>query len=228
MDTWLTYSPQDFLLFSERVYWRLFELHNAAYWPAQIPVLLAGLAVPALLVWRPAWAGRAVTVILAAAWAVTALTFLPRYATINWMAGELVPMFLGHAVLLAVLGLAAGALRPSPSGSGRWVGLALCLYGLAGPALAGLVLGRGLAGAEIFALMPDPTAVVTLGAVMAAERRWPALLLAIIPVVWCLASWATLATLGVAQVWIFAPVVLAIVAAGVAAPRGHIDAGGRS
>lgn len=228
MDTWLTYSPQDFLLFSERVYWRLFELHNAAFWPAQVPALLAGLAVPTLLLRRPAWAGRAAAAILALAWAVAGLGFLTRYATINWMAGDLVPVFLGQAVLVAALGFTARALRPASAGAGRWIGLGLCLYGLAVPALAGLALGRGAASTEIFALTPDPTAIVTLGAVLAAERRWPALLLGIIPVAWCLASWATLATLGVTQAWIFAPVALAIAAAGVRGMREQGHARGRS
>ena len=29
MSEWWTYRPSDFLLFSARTYWRLFELHNA-------------------------------------------------------------------------------------------------------------------------------------------------------------------------------------------------------
>ena len=28
-----SYRLSDFLLFSPRVYWRMFELHNAALWP---------------------------------------------------------------------------------------------------------------------------------------------------------------------------------------------------
>ena len=33
------------LLFSPRVYWRLFELHNEALWPLQVPALLLGAAI---------------------------------------------------------------------------------------------------------------------------------------------------------------------------------------
>jgi len=39
MSEWWTYRPEDFLLFSPRVYWRLFELHNEALWPAQIAAI---------------------------------------------------------------------------------------------------------------------------------------------------------------------------------------------
>ena len=44
MSEWWTYRPADFLMFAPRTYWRLFELHNAAWWPAPPLLLLAGLA----------------------------------------------------------------------------------------------------------------------------------------------------------------------------------------
>lgn len=211
METWLTYSPQDFLMFSERVYWRLFELHNKALWPAQIPALLAGLTVPFLLVWSGNASGRVLAVILAVAWAVAGLGFLPGYAAINWAVGDLIPAFLAQATLLLVLGIRSGALVPRLRWPGRWIAVGLCFYGVVAPPLAAVVADR-TAGAEIFALTPDPTAIVTLGAVLAAGRRWPTLLLAIVPAVWCVASWATLAVLGATQAWIFAPVAVAVVA----------------
>ena len=217
METWLTYSPQDFLLFSERVYWRLFELHNAALWPAQVSAFLAGLVILALLLRRPLWSGRIEAVLLALAWTVVGLTFLPRYAEINWIVGDLIPVFAGQAVLLIFLGAVARGLDGRPDGARRWIGFALSLYGLAVPPLAALAGGRGVTGMEIVGLMPDPTAIVTLGVLIAAGRGWQALLLAVVPGVWCLASWATLATLGVAHAWIFAPVALALVAAAFAA-----------
>ncbi|MCR9071154.1 MAG: DUF6064 family protein [Alphaproteobacteria bacterium] len=213
METWLTYSPQDFLMFSERVYWRLFERHNAALWPAQIPALLVGITVLFLLVWdghlRTAWVGRGLAAILAVAWAVTGLGFLPGYASINWAVGDLIPVFLGQAALLLFLGFRADALETRLRWPGRWIAVAVCLYGLVVPPMAAVLADRS-AGAEVFALMPDPTAIVTLGAVLAAGRRWTTLLLAIVPAIWCVASWATLAVLGTAQAWIFAPVALAV------------------
>ena len=35
MSEWWTYSLSDFLLFSPRTYYRLFELYNLAIWPTQ-------------------------------------------------------------------------------------------------------------------------------------------------------------------------------------------------
>ncbi len=43
MPDWSTYRLEDFLLFSPRTYYRLFELHNAAVWPGQVLALAAAV-----------------------------------------------------------------------------------------------------------------------------------------------------------------------------------------
>ena len=50
MSEWWTYELSDFLLFSPRTYYRLFELYNRDVWPAQILALALGVAIVAL--WR--------------------------------------------------------------------------------------------------------------------------------------------------------------------------------
>ena len=47
MSEWWTYRAVNFLLFSPRVYWRMFELHNAALWPLHVLTLAAGLIITA-------------------------------------------------------------------------------------------------------------------------------------------------------------------------------------
>ena len=59
--------PSDFLLFSPRTYYRLFELYNAAIWPLQIVALAAGVAI-LLLCASQAWRGRLIAAMLAACW----------------------------------------------------------------------------------------------------------------------------------------------------------------
>ena len=57
MTEWWTYRPRDFVLFSEPVYWRLFELANAALWPLLYLPSAVGLALAGALLWlaaRPA------------------------------------------------------------------------------------------------------------------------------------------------------------------------------
>ena len=62
MSEWWTYRLESFLLFSERVYWRLFELHNAAIWPAQVVALLLGAMILYLLLRVRPWSSRAAIV----------------------------------------------------------------------------------------------------------------------------------------------------------------------
>jgi hypothetical protein len=85
MSGWWTYRPEDFLLFSPRVYWRMFELHNAAFWPLHLATLTAGLAIILLMLRPPPRRGPWVELILAALWVFVGWTFLwSRYAAINW------------------------------------------------------------------------------------------------------------------------------------------------
>ena len=59
--------------------------------------------------------------------------------------------------------------------------------------LIGPLLGRPWAQVQIFGVAPDPTAVATLGILLAADRvPWTLL---IIPIIWCIISAATLWTM---------------------------------
>ncbi|WP_193183073.1 DUF6064 family protein [Nisaea sediminum] len=209
MDVWLTYSPEDFLLFSEEVYWRLFELHNAALWPGQFGALAAGAMVVAAILRQSPRSGRTIAGILALAWTVGALAFLPRYATINWLAGDLAWGFLAQAILLSAFGIYGDALRPCACKVRRAGGAILAAYGIFLHPFLSVMAGRPISGGELFALTPDPTAIVTLGAVAAAGWTPRAALLAVLPLAWCFASWATLATLGTWEAWVLPAAVLA-------------------
>lgn len=222
-ETWLSYSPRDFLLFSEQVYWRLFELNNDAMWPVHLAVLAGFSAFLVILRYRPTHAGHAAAVLLALAWASVALGFLPRYAAINWVAGDLVAVFLFQAGLLLVLGLKWDLLHPGRPGVRRRIGLGLVVHGTLLHPLVSVFAGRPFTGGELLALAPDPTAIVTLGAILIAGSRWAVPLLLPIPLFWCLVSGATLATLGAWQAAIPLLAVLTAVGASILRP----DAAGR-
>jgi hypothetical protein len=73
-------------------------------------------------------------------------------------------------------------------------GMAIYAFALLVQPLIGPLLGRGWESAEIFGLAPDPTAVGTLGLLVAAERvRW---WLLTIPALWCAVTGLTLWTMG--------------------------------
>jgi hypothetical protein len=191
MAGWLSYGLSDFLLFPPRAYWRLFELQNAALWPLPLAALAAGLVVLALASLRPRHHARWIALILAILWAWVGWSFLWRlYATINWAAAYVALAFALQAALLLI-----AAWRDPPTGTVRGprslvgvslIGAAVMLYPLMAP-----VLGRPWAGAEIFGMAPDPTAIGTLGFLLLLRGRRPLALLPI-PLIWCALSGLTL------------------------------------
>ncbi|OWJ64466.1 DUF6064 family protein [Inquilinus limosus] len=203
MSEWWSYRLSDFLLFSPRTYHRLFELYNEAVWPAQAAAVLAGLLMLLLLRRGGAVAGPAVAAILAVCWAWVAIAFhLDRYATINWAASWLAGGFLAQAALLVWAGAIGGRLSvPSlPDAAGR-AGMGIFLLALLVWPAIGLLLGRSWRQAEIFGVAPDPTAIGTLGLLLAlaGPGRW---VLMILPVLWCVATGATLWAMSAPEAWV--------------------------
>jgi Family of unknown function (DUF6064) len=195
MSEWSTYSLSDFLLFSPRTYYRLFELYNLAIWPAQILAIALGLAILALLRRGKAWQGRAVAAILAACWLWVAWAYLlVRYDTINWAASYFAAGFAIEALLLIWTGLVRNRLflRPANHVADR-AGLCIFLFALVAQPLIGPLAGREWAQVEIFGIAPDPTVIATLGVLLMADR--PLWYLYVIPLIWCAVSGATLWTM---------------------------------
>lgn len=193
MSEWWTYTLSDFLLFSARTYYRLFELYNGDIWPLQLPAFALGIALLALLFRHEAWQGRAVAAILALCWLWVAGAFhLRRYATINWAATYFAAGFIVEALFLLWTGAIRGRLHFKPAGSARrFIGLGVFLFALAAQPLAGPLLGRPWLQAEFFGLAPDPTVLATLGILLLADSRIVWALLPI-PLLWCGISGATL------------------------------------
>jgi hypothetical protein len=201
---WWTYTLRDFLLFSPRVYWRMFELHNEAFWPLHIFAVLLGVAILVFIIYPRPWSGQAVAAILALAWLWVAWSFLwARYATINWAATYAAAAFAIEALLLfGVGGVWGGLTSPARLRVRSMIGLALFLFALlCYPAIA-VLSGRSLQAAEVFGIAPDPTAVATLGILALGHRGKATLILLAIPFAWCIASWATLYAMNSSEAWV--------------------------
>jgi hypothetical protein len=202
MAEWWSYRLSDFLLFSPRTYHRLFELYNAAIWPAQAAAVLLGLLMLVLLRRGGRLAVPAVAAILAACWAWVAIAFhLDRYATINWAVPWVAAAFLVQAALLVWAGLIGGRLSaPRLDAAGR-AGVGLFLFALLAQPSIGLLLGRPWRQAEIFGVAPDPTAIGTLGLLLAlaGPSRW---VLMVLPTLWCAATGATLWAMSALDAWV--------------------------
>ena len=211
MSEWWTYRPEDFLLFSPRVYWRMFESHNAALWPLQVLVPAVGLVIILLVVWRPKTFARWLALLLAVLWIFVGWSFLwNRYAAINWAAAYVASVFAVEGALLFIAGPLLDGLEFDRRGLARWTGYVILAFALAGQPLLAPLQGRGWGSSEIFGIAPDPTAIATLGLLLLARGRLLPLLLPI-PVLWCLLSGMTLWTMGEPQAWavLAAPVLAA-------------------
>jgi hypothetical protein len=188
MSEWWTYTLSDIQSFSLHSYYRLFELYNAAIWPAQTVALALGLGIWGLLRRAEPWRERLIATIVAVCWLWVAIAFhAHRYATLTWSARYFAWGFGIEAALL----LWTGAVRGRLAFERRPWGLAIFLFALVVQPLIGPLLGRTWRQAEIFGVAPDPTAIATLGILLlaAGRVRWE---LMVLPLLWCAISGATL------------------------------------
>ncbi|WFU51397.1 DUF6064 family protein [Sinorhizobium terangae] len=191
MSEWWTYTPADFLMFSPRVYVRLIERYNQDFWPLHLVFVAGMLAIMVLVLREVRLAKVALLPALAVAWIFCGWQFLwLRYATINWGASYTAMAFFVQAGLLALLSLDPNHCV-AVSRWRRYGGSVLALFALLVHPLLAPLSTRSLAAAEIFGMMPDPTAISTLGAVLAIRGRRLLLLLPI-PLLWCGFSGLTL------------------------------------
>ncbi len=222
MSEWWTYRPTDFLMFSPRAYWRLFELHHAQWWPlhavlgaaavALVLALASGKRWP--LVWRLGGLG------LAASTGWVAWTFVWQcYVPINWGAGAVaVALALAAVLVLGLIAQPRSALAPSRTLSRlRWrVGLGL----IAGAALlypgVALIAGRPWTQGEWVGAAVDPTVLALLGWLLCAVPLTPLARIfwwasALTALALGLASAATLATMGAMEAWLLSGALLLVV-----------------
>jgi len=177
MAEWWSYRPSDFLMFSGRTWSRLVQGWNEALWPVQLAFAALALAMLAGAARAPMRHARWITGVLALAWGWVGWAFhWQRFAEVNTAAS-------GYAVASGLqalmLGVAAATTAGGLPGRGwRATGLALAGAAVAYP-LATVALRRGWAQAEVAGALPDPTALLTVGLLLALPVRWRALLLAI-------------------------------------------------
>lgn len=194
MPDWLSYRLSDFLMFSPPTYYRLFELYNEAVWPAQIATVAAGVILLLLLRRPGALPASLAALLLSACWFWVAWEYHHlRYATINWAAEYFAAVFALQGAMLLLSAIILGRLRIAPVNLLGSIGMglsagAVLLYPLITPAL-----DRPWPQAEVFGLMPDPTALATIGALLAMQRLRLELLL--LPLLWCVISALTLWTM---------------------------------
>lgn len=200
MTEWWSYRPSDFLMFSPRVYFRQIESYNLALWPLQILMLLVGVGLVCLLARARPNASRIVATILAALWLLVGWAYLwSRLSSVNWAATYAACGFVAQAMLmLAVQVIPRGTGASLAGGPAGLIVMAVAV--LIYPGLS-LMAGRGLGTAEVFGIMPDPTAIATIGFLASTRNRYDFLLFSI-PTLWCVVSSITLFTMSDPVWWV--------------------------
>lgn len=217
MSEWWTYHLSSFLLFSSHTYGRLIELYNEAIWPGQIVGLAAGVAIGLSLARPSPWRTRNALLLLSASWLWVGFAFqLRRYAAINWAAVEFAGAFGIEAAALAAAAFAGAWRIETPAGGANRVGLLLFAFALAVEPLLAPAFGRGWSRAEVFGVLPDPTAIATLGFLVLGRGRGRGAAM-VLPVLWCLATGLTLLAMRWSDFAI--PLVAAALAVGAAASQ---------
>lgn len=210
MSEWWTYTLSDFLMFSQRSYYRLIALYNEAVWPAHLLALACGLAVIFCIARPGTRTRRSALLVLAVAWAWIAWAYhLQRYADINTAGPWFALAFGVQALLLCFMALRSHGAAPARLQKHvalGLAGLAVVAYPLLAPGS-----GRGWGQAEVFGIAPDPTAIATLGVLLACRAHPVAWL---IPLAWCAVSGATLMELRVGYAWLLPTFAILAVAAG--------------
>ena len=203
MPDWLTYRLSDFLLFSPRTYYRMFELYHTQVWPIHLVVFGSVVAVVVLLRREEEWRHRAIAGVLAAWWLWVAIAFhLQRYATINWAGRYFAALFAIQALLLVWFGVIRPRLRFRLSRErAAYLAAGLLVVALVIEPIGGRIAGRGWRQVEMFGLTPDPTAIATL-ALLALSTARPHRALIVIPALWCAIGAATLWALGSPETWL--------------------------
>lgn len=191
------------LPFSREQFFAVFAAYDTAVWPAPLIAYAAGAVVLVVLAFGPRpGTDRTVAAILAAQWAWTGVVYHGLYfAAINPVALGFAALFVVEAALFLPIALGRGSLRFAYRRDRSTVlGVALVAYAAVIYPGLGLAAGHVYPAMPVFGITPCPLTLFTLGLMMLAGERPPALLLAV-PTLWSLIGGSAAVLLGVPQDW---------------------------
>ncbi|MEM7406308.1 MAG: DUF6064 family protein, partial [Pseudomonadota bacterium] len=199
MNDWSSYALEDLLMFSATTYFRMFELHNATWWPAFL-VGAAGLGV-AMFYHR----FSLMLVALGIIWGFVGYAFVShQYGPIFPYAEYLAWGFGWQAAVFVLLAFEQNMLEwQFEEGFRTTLGIGTLLFSLYLNPLLFLFSERSFTSIELFAVAPDPTVLATsaLLLLLGGTGRW---LLMPVALVWSVFSLLTLWALGIYAL-VFAP-----------------------
>lgn len=200
MDTWFSYELADLLMFSPQVYYRQIELANHDIWPGQLLAVAGGLLLALCIGFPTAVRSRVAAAVLAVAWFCSGWVFIAsRFADIHIAGPYMEALFFFQGAALTGFAVTSNGLDLCTRSKAVAGTMALLIVAVVVvyPSLA-LFSGRVFAGAEVFGVAADPTALATLLVISGAasgRRLW----LAVVPVFWLGFSAATLSAMESAE-----------------------------
>jgi hypothetical protein len=203
------------LPFTHHQFALIFALYNAAIWPLQPIVHVAGLAMLFLLL-RSSRRGDTTTLLfLSAVWIWTGLVYqIGFFSRINPVALAFGVAFVVEGLLLGHAAWRGTVTFGTASGLGRAMGWSLLTYSLVIYPLLGIAMGDRYLDLPAFGLTPCPVTMTTVGVLLLASGPVPRRLY-VVPVAWAMLAGSAAGLLRMPQDWalLLAPVALAIVAA---------------
>ena len=187
----ISYSLSDFILFSDKAYYRQFELYNHAIWPLHLIAIVFSLVIIYALWKKPAWAGRLIAVLLTVSWVWVAWAFLfERFYQIHVVANWYALGFVLQAGLITWYGVIKNQFSLLVQSQPRInIGLVLLFISLIIYPFIAFITGRSWLQFEIFSLTPDPTVLATLAILYLCKVSS---VLYVVPIIWLLISGMTL------------------------------------
>ncbi len=186
-----SYRFSDFILFSQTVYYRQFEIYNLAIWPLHLVALLCSFVIIYALWKKPVWAGRCIAAILVLSWLWVAWAFLyERFYQIHVVANWYALVFVLQAGFIAWYGLINNQFKIFVKSALRIkIGFGLLLISFILYPFFPYLSGRSWQQFEMFALAPDPTVLATLAILLIYKSPKS---LSVIPIIWVFVSGMTL------------------------------------
>lgn len=187
----ISYSLSDFILFSDKAYYRQFELYNHAIWPLHLIAIVFSLVIIYALWKKPAWAGRLNAVLLTVSWVWVAWAFLfERFYQIHVVANWYALGFVLQAGLIIWYGVIKNQFALFVQSQPRInIGLVLLFISLIIYPFIAFITGRSWLQFEMFSLTPDPTVLATLAILYLCKVSS---VLYVVPIIWLLISGMTL------------------------------------
>ena len=190
------------LPFTKAEFVDVFVAYNTAIWPLQGVAAALGLVTIGLLAYRPSWAARSISAILAIFWLVMGVGYhWSFFAAINPAAY----LFSGLFIIAALIFLLEGAIRNRIQfrgfqGNRARLASLLIVYGFVLYPLLGLIVTHPYPATPLFGVAPCPTTIFTLALLIIAQypRPW---VLGSIPLVWSLIGGSAALLLDVPADW---------------------------